>query len=125
MAVDGDRERPADFLHAVIGEPAEALYEDAGRDAFDGVEVHCAVAWDWVVAWFQWDFAGEFAERRRAWCDECSSKPRDRGVPRQDDDGPPADIWKLAPPHLASRWQVDHEAPAASRNDARSPQSSG
>lgn len=125
LAVDGDRERAADFLHAVIGESAEALYEDAGRDAFDGVEVHGAVAGDWVVGGFQRDFAGEFAERCRARCDECSSKPRDRGVPRQDDDGPAANIWKLAPPHLASRRKVAHEAPAASRNDARSPQSSG
>lgn len=125
MAVDGDRERTADFLHAVIGEPAEALYEDAGRHTFDGVEIHCTVAWDWVVAGFQWDFAGEFADRRRTRCDECSSKPRDRGITRQDDDGPPSKIGKFAPPHLASRWQVRHEASAASRNDARSPQSSG
>lgn len=125
MAVDGDCERAADFLHAVIGEPAEALYEDAGRHAFYGIKVHCAVAWDWIGAGFQCDFADEFADRCRARCDECSSKPRDRGVTRQHDDGSPAEIGKFAPPHLASRWQVAHEAPAASRNDARSPQSSG
>ncbi len=122
-AVDGDRERAADFLHAVVGEPAKALYEDARRHTFYGVEVHCAVAWDWIVAGFQSDLAGESADRCRARCDECSSEPRDRSVTRQDDDGPPAEIGKFAPPHLASPRQGAHEAPAASRNDARSPQS--
>jgi hypothetical protein len=125
LAVHCDGERAADLLHAIVSEAAEALYEDTGRNALDGVEVHRARARDRVGARFQQDLGGELADRRRARSDQRTSKPRDRGVTREHDYGPPANVGQLAPPHLAPRWEVGHEAPAASRNAARSPHSSG
>ena len=43
------------------------------------------------------------------------------------DNGPPADIGQLAPPHLSPRGKraPAHDAAAAFRNDARSPHASG
>ena len=124
-AVDGDLESTADLAHAGIGQPSESRDEHGDPDALDGVEVDCCSARDRVVAGLEDDFAGKRSNRCRARCDKCSSKSRDRRVARQDDDGAPADLGKLAPPQLSPRRQRAHEAAAACRNEARSPHSSG
>jgi hypothetical protein len=48
------------------------------------------------VTGFEDDLAGERSDRRRARCDEHSSKPWDRRVTREDDDGPRAYLGQLA-----------------------------
>src|SRR5205823_126671 len=69
-------------------------------------------------------FARDAADGGRAGPYQRATKPRDRSVPRQHDDRPASDLGKLTPPDLTSGRQRRQEAPAASRNDARSPHSS-
>ena len=56
-----------------------------------------------------------------------ASQARNRRITREHDDRSPADVGQLAPPHLSpcGKRARAHDAAAASRNDARSPQASG
>ena len=56
--------------------------------------------------------------------DQRPAQPRDGRVARQDHDRATPDLGRLAPPHLTAS-RCAHERAAASRNEARSPQSSG
>ena len=124
-AVDRHLEGGANGAHAVVGKSAEPADQDRKRDAFDRVQVHRRTARDRVGIGFEDDFADEPTDRRRARCDQCAPMPRDHGVARQHNDRTPTDLGHLAPPDLPARRQRGHEAPAASRHDARSPHSSG
>jgi hypothetical protein len=117
--------RVADLAHAGIGQAAKPFDDHTGRHALDRVEVDSRVPGDRVVAGFEDDLALERPDGCRAWRDEDPPKPRDHRVTRENDDGPPADLRQLATPHLAPGWEGVHDAAAAWRNDARSPQSSG
>jgi hypothetical protein len=100
--VDRDVERAADLSHPGIGEAARSGDQHGKRDALDRVKVDRAGARDRIFARFQDDLAGKRADGRRAWCDERTSKSRDRGVTGQDHDRTPTDVGQLAPPQLAS-----------------------
>ena len=61
------------------------------------------------------------ADRRRAGSDQRATQTRNRGVSGQHDNRPTFDLRKLTPPNLATRRKDSHDAPTASRNEARSP----
>jgi hypothetical protein len=125
LTVDRDREGAADLSQAPVGQTAESFDQDAGCDTLDRVEVDGRTARDRIVAGFEDDLAGQRPDGCRARRDEHSPEPRDGRVARQDNDGTPANISQLAPPHLTPSGEGVHDAPAARRNDARSPHSSG
>jgi hypothetical protein len=124
VAVDGDFKCCADLAHPVAAEGAKALDEHTDRHAFHRVEVHRCGPGDRVLARLQDDLARQVPDRCGARADEGSTQSGDSGVPGQDDHGAPAHVGELTPPEFsATRWAT-HVAPAASLNDARSPQSS-
>ncbi len=97
----------------------------ATDDTFDRVQVDRRTPRDRINAGVENHFARESTNRRRTRRDDRAPKPRDGCVSGQDDDGAAADVGELAPPHLAARWKRAHESPAARRQEARSPHSSG
>jgi len=124
-AVDSDLKGRADFAHPGVGKPAKSADQDYDRDAFDRVQVNRRTARDRVEIRLEDNLAGESPDGRRAWRDEGTSKSRDRGITRQDNNRAAADLGQLAPPHLTASRQRTHDAPAARRHDAKSPHSSG
>jgi hypothetical protein len=123
-AGDGDFEGGADRTHPIIAEPAEAFDKRSERDALDRIEVDDRCPRNRILAWFEQHLAGDPADRGRTRSDQCAPQPRNRGISREHDDGPTSDLGKLAPPHLASGRDRGHDAPAAPRNEAKSPHSS-
>ncbi len=124
-AIHCDLEGSAHFAHPCLAEPPEAFDDYGDRDALNGVEIDRASSWDWIVLWLQYDLAEQIADRRRARSNEGSAKPWNGSITRQDDNWSTTDVWKLAPPHFPSGWKGRHDAAAESRNEARSPHSSG
>jgi hypothetical protein len=124
-AVDRDGEGSADLSHASVGQPSEALDEDRNGDTLDRVQVDRAASGYRILARLETDFADEAADRGRAWRDKCTPVSRDHRIAGEDDDRAAADPSHLTPPDLGARWQRVHDRPAASRNDAKSPHSSG
>lgn len=122
--VDGDFEGFADLVHAVVAESAQALDQRSNRDALDRVEIDDRNKWDWVVWRLEEDLGRDVADRGRARPDQGTPQARDRGVSREHDHGPAPDLRELAPPDITSRRKGSHDAPAAERNEARSPHSS-
>ncbi len=124
-AVCGNFERTADLPHARSTQRADSIDEQCDRNGFNGVEVHHASAIDRVIARFQDNFARQASDGCRAGRNQRAPHPWNRGIARQHDDRSSTDLGRFAPPQLASLRQVRHFAAAASRNDARSPHSSG
>lgn len=124
-AVDGNAQGRAHLAHPIVSQATQPGHEDGNGDALDGIQVHRATAGNRILGGVQDDLAGESTNGGRAGRDERASKPRQRGVPGQDDHGAAADLRQLAPPHLPAGGRLIHEAAAAPRNDARSPHSSG
>ena len=124
VAVDGDFKCGADLSHPFAAEGAEALDERADRHAFHRVEVHRCGPGDRVLSRLQEDLARQVPDRCGARADQGSTQSWDGGVPGKDDHGAPAHLGELTPPQLAATRWATHVAPAASLNDARSPQSS-
>jgi hypothetical protein len=124
LAVDRDLERLADLTHAVVAESAEALDQRPDRDALDRIEIDDRDERDRVVRRLEEDLGGDPTYRGRARPDQRPPQTRDRRVSREYDHRPAPDLWKLAPPDIASRGKRGHDAPAAARNEARSPHSS-
>lgn len=122
--VDGDFERFADLVHAVVAESAQALDQRSNRDALDRVEIDDRNEWDRVVWRLEEDLGRNVADRGRARPDQGTPQARDRGVSREHDHRPAPDLRELAPPDITSRRKGRHDAPAAARNEARSPHSS-
>ena len=125
LTVDRDREGAANVAQTSIGQAAQPLDKNAGRNALDRVEVDSRTPGDRVVARLENDLARERPDGCRARRDEHSPESRNRRVAREDHDGAPADLRELAPPDLTPSGEGVHDAAAASRNDARSPHSSG
>lgn len=121
-AIDGDLEGLTHLSHAPVTQPADAIYQYADRDALHGIEIRDAALRNRVFSRLEQDLAGKPSNRCGAGGDESASQPRDGGVSREHDDGPPVEFRQLAPPDLAASRR--HERAAASRNDARSPHSS-
>jgi hypothetical protein len=65
------------------------------------------------------------SDRCGAGGNERAPQSRYRCISREDQDGPTANVRKLAPPQLPSTRQVGHVEAAAERKDSRSPHSSG
>lgn len=124
FAGDGDLESSADLTHPLVTESAEALYEGSKRHALYRVEVHDRPPRDRVLARLEQDFAREPTDCGRTRPDQRTPKPRNRRVSGQHDDGSPPDLGELTPPDLSAGRKCVHDAPAAFRNDARSPHSS-
>lgn len=126
MAVHGNVERCADLTHPVVAEPSETLHEGRERDTLDRVEVYRGPPRDWIITRLHDNLAGETPNVGRTGSDQGASQPRNGRVTREHDNWPPADIRQLAPPHLSpcGKRAHTHDAAAASRNDARSPQAS-
>jgi len=124
-AIDGDGQCRAHPAHALVAEAAEAVHQGGHGDTLDRVEVHNGSSWDRVLVYFEHDLAGQSANRGRAWGHQGPSQSRDGRVPREDDDGAPPDLRQFAPPHLTTCRERGHDRDAASRNEARSPHSSG
>ena len=116
--------RRADLSHPRVAEATKPLDEQPDRDRFDGVEVDRASTLNRVLHRLEHDLAGEPSDGRRARRHQCPTKPMNRSVSRQHDNGSAADTRRLAPPQLATTRKIGHR-PAASRKDARSPHSSG
>jgi hypothetical protein len=125
VAVDGHFECPAYGAHPVAAQCAEPIHEDRDRHALDRVQVDRTSPGDGIVTGLQDDLARESADRRRARRDDRSAQSGNGYVPRQHHNGTAPDVGKLGPPQLATPGGRRHEAAAASRNDARSPHSSG
>ncbi len=124
-AVDGDGEGAADLPHPFVAEPSEPVDEHAERHALHRVEVDRAHLRDGIHLRFEDHFTRKVADRRRARSDEGSTESGDRDVAAEHDDGSATDVGQLAPPELAPARLVAHDEPAAVRNEARSPHSSG
>lgn len=124
-AVDGDCEGGTDLAHANLGQPSQPLDEDGDRDAFDRVEVHRRAKRHRVVTRFEHHLARKPADGRRAGSHEGAAMPWDDHVAGQDNDRSATDPGHLAPPDLPPGRVESHDAPAARRNVARSPHSSG
>lgn len=124
LAVDGDVERFADLTHTLIAESAQALDQRSDRNALDRIEVDDRDDWDRVVRRFEEDLGRDVADRGCARPDQGAPQPRNRRVSGEYDHRPAPDLWKFAPPDITSRWKRSHDAPAAARNEARSPHSS-
>lgn len=91
MAVDCDSKRGTDLFHPQVAETAEALDQNSGRHAFEGVEVDGGSTRDRIFAGLQHDFTLEVADGRGARSDQRASKSRDRDVSGEDHDGSPTD----------------------------------
>lgn len=124
LAGDRNSDCTADLAHAIVAESAEAMDEPPHRDALDRIEVDRRSLRYRVIAGFEDHLARQAADRRRARSNQGPPQSRNRGVARQHDDRTATSVRNLTPPHLASRRQCAHEAPAALRKDARSPHSS-
>jgi hypothetical protein len=111
--------------HPGVGKSAKPADQDRDRHTFDRVQVHGRTARDRVGIGLKNNLAGETPDCRRARCNQCAPKPRDRCVTRQHDDRAPTDLGHFTPPDLPACRKSTHEAPAARRHDARSPHSSG
>jgi hypothetical protein len=123
-AGDGDFKRSADLTHPVVAESAEAFNERSQRHTLYRVEVHGRPPRDRVIAWLEEDLARDPANSGRARPDQSAAQPWNRSVSGQHDDRPTSDLGELTPPHLASDRKCGHDAPAAARNEAKSPHSS-
>lgn len=123
--VDRNADRGTNLSHAVAAQRSKAIDEHTGRHALDRVQVDGATAGDRVLARFEDDLARYPADRGRAGSHEGPSEPRDRHVPGEHEYRSAPDVGKLTPPKLPSPGRACHERPAASRNEARSPHSSG
>jgi hypothetical protein len=115
----------ADFAHPRVAQSPETIDKDRERDALDGVKIDPCSSWNRVVTRFEHDLTGQASDCRGAGSYKCASEPRDRDVTRQDHDRAPTDVRGLAPPNFTTHRYRTHDAAAASRNDARSPHSSG
>lgn len=124
-AVDRDGESSADLSHTTVGQSSEPLDEDGDGDTRNRVQIDRAASGDWVLARLEADFADESADRGGTRCDECTPVTRDHCVAGKDNHRAAPDLGHLAPPDLAARRRRAHDRAAASRNDARSPHSSG
>ncbi len=124
-AVDRDRQSVTHLAHSSIAQPADSVDQDGQRDTLDRIEIDRRTSWHRVVPGLKHHLADEPANRRRARRDQCASVPRDHRIARENDDRTATDLGHLTPPHLAARGHCDHDAAAARRNEARSPQSSG
>ena len=111
-------------MHTLAAKSAEALDERPDRNALDGVEVDDRDERDRVVRGFEEDLGWDVADRGCAWPDKGAPQTWDRSISGEYDHRPAPDPWKLAPPQVTSRRKRSHDAPAAARNDARSPHSS-
>jgi hypothetical protein len=120
----GDLKGCADLSHPVVAEPAEAFDQNCDRNALDGIEVDGRGQGDRVITRLEYDLARDPADGGSARSDQRAAESRNRGVARKNDDRPTPSLAELAPPHLAPCGQSGHDAPAAARNDARSPHSS-
>ncbi len=120
----GDLEGTADLTHSLIAEAAEALDEGSERNALDRVEVDDRPPGNGILARLEQYLAGNRTDRRGTRPDEGAAKARDGRVSREDHDWAPSGLGDLAPPDLASRGNCCHDAPAAVRNESRSPHSS-
>lgn len=125
LAVHGDRQSGADLLHAKVAQASESLDEHRNRDALDRVKIDCRSTRHGIAAGLEHDLARQPSDRRRARPNERPPKPRNGCISGQDDDRSLVDARELAPPHLATFGRRGHDAAAASRNEARSPHSSG
>lgn len=123
-AIDGNLQRLAQLSHSGVVEPPESLGEHPHRHAFDRVQVGNAGPRYRIRAGLQGDFACEPPNSGCARSDECSTEARDGGVSGKDYDRPASRIGQLAPPDISTHRRA-HDAAALSRNDARSPHSSG
>ena len=80
FAVDGDRNRSADLVHAFDAEDSDALDQYAYRNTFDRVEVHRAPSANRIFAGLQDDLGFEASDRGCAWSDQGPAKPRNGRV---------------------------------------------
>ena len=124
VATNGDFERSADLPHPVVAQPTETLHERPDRHGLDRVEVHDGGAWYRVLARLERNLGREPPDRRRTRPDQCAAQAGNRNVPRQHYDRPATGLRELTPPELTSARKRVHDAPAAARNEARSPHSS-
>jgi hypothetical protein len=118
---DGDLQGSANLTHPLVAESAEALDERPQRHALDRVEVDDRGQWNGVLARLEQHLTRDTTDPRRAGSDHRASKARNRDVSREHHDRPAPDTGKLTPPDLSSRRKRRHDAPAAVRNEARSP----
>lgn len=123
-AGDCDVQGSADLRHSDVADAPQSRDEHRDGHAFHRVEVDRAAAGHRVGAGLQHDLAGQSPHIRCARSDDGSSQTRDRGVPGKHQHRAAADLGQFRPPHLPARREV-HDAPAADRNDARSPHASG
>lgn len=123
-AVDGDFECFADFAHTLVAESAEAFDQRPDRNALDRIEVDDRDERDRVVRGLEEDLRRDTADCGCARPDQGAPQSRDRRVSGEHHYRPAPDLWKLAPPNIASRRKRSHDAPAGARNEARSPHAS-
>ncbi len=123
-AVDSYGERLANLVHPKVAEATYPVDQNSYRNAFDRVEVHGSSTSHRIITGFQDDFAGEPAKRRCAWSNQHAPQSGNCRVSGEYDHGPTAYICRFTPPQLAAQ-RKPHVAAAATRNEARSPHSSG
>ena len=123
-AVDCDFKRLADRTHALVAESTEALDQRSDGNALNRIEIDDRDERDRVFRGLEEDLGRDAADRGCARPDQGAPQTRDRRVSGEYDYRPAPDLWKLAPPEIASRRKRSQDAPAAARNEARSPHSS-
>lgn len=124
LAGNRDRERVADLTHPVVADSAQALDERRDRHALGAIEVDHRQARDRVLGRLEEYLARDPADRGRARPDQCAPQTRNRRVPGEDDDRPADELGTTHHQTLPRAGQCPHDAPAAARNEARSPHSS-
>ena len=124
-AVDGHLQGCAELAHASVGEAPESVDENTHRNALHGVEIDGRRPGHGIFAGLQEYLAWQSPDRRGAGCHDGTSQSGDGSVAREDHDRPATDARQFAPPNLSTGGNGIHEAEAASRNEARSPHSSG
>ena len=123
--VNGDVERCADLAHPLIAVASQSLRECSDRDTLCRVEIHRRGSGDRVRRGLEEDFARYPADGGRTRGNDRSSQSWNGDIPGQHHDRSAGNIGQLAPPDLTPCGQGAHDNPAASRNEARSPHSSG
>ena len=124
-AADGDVESCTDLAHPLIAQAAQSLGECPDRDALDRIEVHGGGSGNWILGWIEGDLAGQSPDGGGAGGDYSPLQPWNGDVSRHDDYRSAGNLLQFTPPDLTASGQILHDEPAASRNEARSPHSSG
>ena len=124
LTIDRHTKGNADLAHPRVAKSTNSLHKHRDRHTFDRIKVDNAASADRIVAGVQHYFTRKATNSGSARRNEGSSKPRDGGVTREDNDGTTRNLGQFAPPDFCASGRPIHDAPAALRNAPRLPQSS-